>query len=122
MRMLDTCLMQNGAANLLNGLKIGSHNCTNKMIVRSWKIYSHFHAIPPNIECILMPFILENQASKVFYANDNSNKGWQVVRKTQPRDSFEIVEQMDDDIVELGNPSQKKRKRANEVQDEIIED
>jgi len=51
----------------------------------------------------------------VFYANDNSNKSWQVVRKTQPRDSFEIVEQMDDDIVELGNPSQKKRKRDNEV-------
>ncbi|KAH0767686.1 hypothetical protein KY285_003557 [Solanum tuberosum] len=102
MRMLDTCLMQNGAANLLNGLKIGSHNCTNKMIVRSWKIYSHFHAIPPNIECILMVMSL-------------MDIGWQVVRKTQPRDSFEIVEQMDDDIVELGNPSQKKRKRANEV-------
>ncbi|KAH0776637.1 hypothetical protein KY290_008048 [Solanum tuberosum] len=38
-----------------------------------------------------------------------------VVRKTQPRDSYEIVEQMDDAIVELGSPSQKKRKRANEV-------
>ncbi|KAK4729782.1 hypothetical protein R3W88_022770 [Solanum pinnatisectum] len=61
------------------------------------------------------PFILANQASQVFYANDNSNKGWQVVRKTQPRDSFEIMEQMDDDIVELGSPSQKKRKRTNEV-------
>ncbi|KAH0725078.1 hypothetical protein KY284_000943 [Solanum tuberosum] len=61
------------------------------------------------------PFVLADQASQVFYANDNSNKGWQVVRKIQPRDSYEIVEQMDDDIVELGSPSQKKRKRTNEV-------
>ncbi|WMV08999.1 hypothetical protein MTR67_002384 [Solanum verrucosum] len=61
------------------------------------------------------PFVLADQASQVFYAKDNSNKGWQVVRKTQPRDSYEIVEQMDDDIVELGSPSQKKRKRTNEV-------
>ncbi|KAH0721508.1 hypothetical protein KY284_006538 [Solanum tuberosum] len=61
------------------------------------------------------PFVFADQASQVFYANDNSNKGWQVVRKTQPRDSYEIVEQIDDDIVELGSPSQKKRKRTNEV-------
>ena len=61
------------------------------------------------------PFVLANQASQVFYANDNSNKGWQVVRKTQPRNSYEIVEQMEDDILELGSPSQKKRKRTNEV-------
>ncbi|WMV45257.1 hypothetical protein MTR67_038642 [Solanum verrucosum] len=61
------------------------------------------------------PFVLADQASQVFYANDNSNKGWKVVRKTQPHDSYEIVEQMDDDIVELGSPSQKKRKRTNEV-------
>uniref|UniRef100_K4B608 DUF4216 domain-containing protein n=1 Tax=Solanum lycopersicum TaxID=4081 RepID=K4B608_SOLLC len=67
-------------------------------------------------------FILANQASQVFYDNDNSNKGWQVVVKTQPRDSFDIVEQMDDDIVELESPSQKKRKRTKEVQDETIED
>ncbi|KAG5629138.1 hypothetical protein H5410_000855 [Solanum commersonii] len=58
----------------------------------------------------------DDQASQVFYANDHSNKGWQVVRKTQPRDSYEILEQMDDDIVELGSPSQKK------LQDETIED
>ena len=56
------------------------------------------------------PFILANQASQVFYANDNSNKGWQVVRKTQPRDSFDIVEQMDDDIVYLGSSSKRKEK------------
>ncbi|KAK4709718.1 hypothetical protein R3W88_004231 [Solanum pinnatisectum] len=54
------------------------------------------------------PFVLANQASQVFYANDNSNKGWKVAMKTQPRDSFEIVEQMDDDIVELGSPSKNK--------------
>ncbi|KAH0757880.1 hypothetical protein KY290_021373 [Solanum tuberosum] len=56
-----------------------------------------------------------DQASQVFYGIDNSNKGWKVVRKTQARDSYEIVDQMDDDIVELGSPSQKKRKRTNEV-------
>ncbi|KAH0655500.1 hypothetical protein KY285_030382 [Solanum tuberosum] len=61
------------------------------------------------------PFVLADQAFQVFYANDNSNKGWQVVRKTQPRDSYEIVEQMHDDIVELGSPSQKKHKTTNEV-------
>ncbi|KAH0650206.1 hypothetical protein KY284_030118 [Solanum tuberosum] len=61
------------------------------------------------------PFILADQASQVFYANNNSNKGWQVVRKTQPRDSFDIVELIDDDIAELGSPSQKKRKITNEV-------
>ncbi|KAG5576534.1 hypothetical protein H5410_056668, partial [Solanum commersonii] len=44
------------------------------------------------------PFISVDQASQVLYDNDNSNKGWQVVR---PRDSFNIVEQMDDDIVEI---------------------
>ncbi|WMV08510.1 hypothetical protein MTR67_001895 [Solanum verrucosum] len=65
------------------------------------------------------PFVLADQASQVFYANDNSNKDWQVVRKTQPRDSYEIVEQMDDDIVELGSPSQKKRKRTNETENEV---
>jgi len=60
-------------------------------------------------------FVLANKASQVFYGNDNSSKGWEVVMKTQPRDSFEIIEQMNDDIVELGSPSQKKRKRINEV-------
>ena len=45
-------------------------------------------------------FVLADQASKVFYANGNSYKRWQVVRKTQPRDSYEIVEQIYNDIVE----------------------
>ncbi|XP_060170527.1 uncharacterized protein LOC132601465 [Lycium barbarum] len=61
------------------------------------------------------PFVLAEQASQVFYANDNFYKGWYIVRKTQPRDSYEIVKQMDDVIVDLGNPSQKKRKRTDEV-------
>lgn len=61
------------------------------------------------------PFILANHASKVFYVNDNSNKGWKVVKNTKPHDSFEIVEQMDDEIEQLRSPSQKKRKRTNEV-------
>ena len=56
-----------------------------------------------------------DQASQVFDIDDTSKKGWQVVRKIQSHDSYEIVEQMDDDIVELGSPSLKKRKRTNEV-------
>ncbi|KAH0715099.1 hypothetical protein KY284_008004 [Solanum tuberosum] len=35
--------MQNGIENLLNGLKIGLHNCIKQIIVGSWKIISHFH-------------------------------------------------------------------------------
>ncbi|KAH0709578.1 hypothetical protein KY284_011005 [Solanum tuberosum] len=63
------------------------------------------------------PFVLANQASQVFYANDNSNKGWHVVRKTQPRDSYEMGKQMDDDdvVVDLESPSQKKQKRTDEI-------
>lgn len=68
------------------------------------------------------PFVLSGQASQVFYANDNLSKGWQIVRKTQPCDSYDIVEQMDDDFVELGCPSQKKMKRTNEIQDETYEE
>ncbi|KAH0725406.1 hypothetical protein KY284_001271 [Solanum tuberosum] len=45
------------------------------------------------------PFVLVNQASQVFYASDNSNKGWHVVRKTQRRDSYEMGKQMDDEDV-----------------------
>ncbi|KAK4713455.1 hypothetical protein R3W88_019362 [Solanum pinnatisectum] len=63
------------------------------------------------------PFVLANQASQVFYANDNSNKGWHVVRKTQPRDSYEMGKQMNDVdvVVDLESPSQKKLKRTDEV-------
>ncbi|XP_047265623.1 uncharacterized protein LOC107862623 isoform X1 [Capsicum annuum] len=71
------------------------------------------------------PFVLVDQASQVFYSNDNSNKGWHLVRKTQPRDSYEVVKQMDDDVDDLESPSdavddlesptQKKCKRADEV-------
>ena len=56
------------------------------------------------------PFDLVDQASQVFYVDDTSNKGWQVVRKIQSHDSYEIVEQMDDDIVELGSSSNRKEK------------
>ncbi|XP_059279095.1 uncharacterized protein LOC132033211 [Lycium ferocissimum] len=47
------------------------------------------------------PFVLANQASQVFYVNDLSNKGWHVVRKVQPRDSFDVGEKEDDDLEEL---------------------
>ncbi|KAF3679796.1 putative nitrate transporter 1.4-like [Capsicum annuum] len=74
------------------------------------------------------PFVLVDQASQVFYSNDNSNKGWHLVRKTQPRDSYEVVKQMDDDVDDLESPSdavddlesptQKKCKRADETENE----
>ena len=51
-----------------------------------------------------------DQTSQVFYIDDTSKKGWQVVRKIQSHDSYEIVEQMDDDIVELGSSSNRKEK------------
>ncbi|XP_015162178.1 uncharacterized protein [Solanum tuberosum] len=63
-------------------------------------------------DVIELQFVMDRRMVlfRLFYANDNSNKGWQVVMKTQPRDSFEIVEQMDDDIVELGSPSKRNEK------------
>ncbi|XP_059292571.1 uncharacterized protein LOC132046040, partial [Lycium ferocissimum] len=60
-----------------------------------------------------------DQGSQVFYASDNSNKGWRVVRKTQPRDFFEVVQKLDDDVVDLENPTQNKRKRTTEVKFDI---
>ncbi|WCJ39822.1 hypothetical protein M5689_020781 [Euphorbia peplus] len=43
------------------------------------------------------PFILASQASQVFFAVDNINKDWHVVIKTQPRDSYNMSSQIDDD-------------------------
>ena len=43
------------------------------------------------------PFVLANQAKQVFYANDNKNKGWYVVTKTQPRDTYDIPKEMEHD-------------------------
>ncbi|WMV54811.1 hypothetical protein MTR67_048196 [Solanum verrucosum] len=47
------------------------------------------------------PFVLANQASQVFYVDDLSNKGWHVVRKVQPCDSFDIGENNDGDLDNL---------------------
>ncbi|KAH0729502.1 hypothetical protein KY290_000621 [Solanum tuberosum] len=47
------------------------------------------------------PFVLANQASQVFYVDDLSNKGWHVVRKVQPRDSFDVGENTDGDLDNL---------------------
>nr|XP_009785133.1 PREDICTED: uncharacterized protein LOC104233435 [Nicotiana sylvestris] len=60
------------------------------------------------------PFVLADQAYQVFYANDNSNKGWHVARKTQSCDSYEILQQIDGDV-DLESPIQNKRKRTTEV-------
>uniref|UniRef100_A0A3Q7GIC9 DUF4216 domain-containing protein n=1 Tax=Solanum lycopersicum TaxID=4081 RepID=A0A3Q7GIC9_SOLLC len=61
-------------------------------------------------------FVFADQASQVIYSTDNTNKGFKVMRKTQPRDAYDIVEQINDETEELGSPSQKKRKTTNEVQ------
>ncbi|WMV26200.1 hypothetical protein MTR67_019585 [Solanum verrucosum] len=61
------------------------------------------------------PFVLVDQASQVFFANDNSNRGWCVARKVQPCDSYEIVQQKDNEFEDLENSSQNKRKRMTEV-------
>lgn len=92
--------------------------------------YDYVSVNPSRFLKINEPVVLVDQASQVFYANDNSNKGWHVVRKTQPRDSFEIVKQMDDDVDDIESPSdvvddlesasQRKRKRTDEVKYLII--
>ncbi|KAK4708890.1 hypothetical protein R3W88_029815 [Solanum pinnatisectum] len=61
------------------------------------------------------PFVLADQVSQVFYANDNSNRGWCVARKVQPRDFYEIVQQKDNEFEDLENSSQNKQKRMIEV-------
>ena len=47
------------------------------------------------------PFVLANQASQVFYVDDLSNKGWHIVQKVQPRDSFDVGEKIDGDLDDL---------------------
>ncbi|XP_050238212.1 uncharacterized protein LOC126687698 [Mercurialis annua] len=51
------------------------------------------------------PFVIASQASQVFYAKDNKNKGWCVVRKTQPRDLYTFPLQSEDEVesVDLGH-------------------
>ncbi|KAM3282182.1 putative protein isoform X1 [Capsicum chacoense] len=66
-------------------------------------------------EVIELQFIEDRRVIlfRLFYVNDNSNKVWQVARKTQPRDSYETLENKDDDIemnddsLELGSSSEK---------------
>ncbi|WMV29982.1 hypothetical protein MTR67_023367 [Solanum verrucosum] len=58
------------------------------------------------------PFVLANQASQVFYAKDHSNKGWNVVRKFLPRDSFDDVQKNDNDFEDLHDSIDRKRKRT----------
>lgn len=42
------------------------------------------------------PFILASQARQAFYVNDNINKGWQLVSKTQPRNYNEMADDEND--------------------------
>ena len=53
-------------------------------------IYGH---ISVNFKCMLQtdePFILANQASQFFFVNDNMIKGWHMVVKMQPRDTYDV--------------------------------
>jgi len=58
------------------------------------------------------PFVLANQVSQVYYARDHSNKGWNVVRKFMPRDSFDDVQENDNDFEDLHDSIDRKRKRT----------
>ncbi|WMV14309.1 hypothetical protein MTR67_007694 [Solanum verrucosum] len=58
------------------------------------------------------PFVLANQASQVFYARDHSNKGWNVVRKFLPRDTFDDMQKNDNDSEDLHYSIDRKRKRT----------
>lgn len=46
------------------------------------------------------PFVLATQASQVFYVTDSVTKGWHVVQKNQPRDTYTMSLKMDDDLKE----------------------
>uniref|UniRef100_A0A3Q7JC40 DUF4216 domain-containing protein n=1 Tax=Solanum lycopersicum TaxID=4081 RepID=A0A3Q7JC40_SOLLC len=61
------------------------------------------------------PFVLVDQVSQVFYVDDNSNKGLQVVRKTRPHDSHEIADQTDDIYIHPLTFKMKPLKIENEV-------
>lgn len=56
------------------------------------------------------PFVLANQVSQVFYTSDNFNKGWCVAWKIHARDTYELVQQIDNDVTDLKNSTQNKIK------------
>ncbi|KAK9080111.1 hypothetical protein SSX86_001786 [Deinandra increscens subsp. villosa] len=56
----------------------------------------NFEGLKPDNE----PFILASQAQQVFYVADRVDKGWKVVIKTTPRDSYDMNEQECPDDVE----------------------
>lgn len=56
----------------------------------------NFEGLKPHNE----PFILASQAQQVFYVADRVHKGWKVVIKTTPRDSYDMNEQTCLDDVE----------------------
>lgn len=53
----------------------------------------------------------------MFYAIYNFNKGWHVVRKIKPFDSYDMGKQIDEDdvVVHIESPTQNKRKWTDEV-------
>ncbi|CAH9105731.1 unnamed protein product [Cuscuta europaea] len=57
----------------------------------------NFHRILKTNE----PFVLASQVSQVFYAIDNNYKGWHVARKVQPRDTYSMPLEMEDDVENL---------------------
>lgn len=60
-------------------------------------IYGH---ISVNFKCLLRtdePFVLATQASQVFFVKDNLIKGWHLVVKMQPRDTYDVPSGQSDD-------------------------
>ncbi|WVZ75535.1 hypothetical protein U9M48_023579 [Paspalum notatum var. saurae] len=56
-----------------------------------------------NFKCLLRtnePFVLTTQASQVFFVKDNLIKGWDLVVKMQPRDTYDVPSvESDDEVV-----------------------
>ena len=57
-----------------------------------------------NFKCLLKtdePFVLARQASQVFFVKDNLIKGWHLVVKMQPRDTYDVPPgDSDDEAIE----------------------
>ncbi|XP_071739225.1 uncharacterized protein [Rutidosis leptorrhynchoides] len=54
----------------------------------------NFVGVKPDKE----PYILASQAQQVFYVKDRVHKGWKVIIKTTPRDSYDMDEQTNVDV------------------------
>ena len=52
------------------------------------------------------PFVLAAQAAQMFYVNDVSQKGWRVVVKVQPQDSYQMFDDKGNEEVDAEDPTE----------------